>query len=72
MEIKKISYVAPVNVIGTDDDGRTLVMCPDCGDTAHLADDGRLVCPTGEAIGEYLRIAAAALTDAEAAWLTRP
>lgn len=56
MEIKKIGYVMPVNVIGADAQGRTLVQCPSpgCGDTAYIAEDGRLVCPTGEAIEEFL------------------
>lgn len=55
--VKKIGYVMPVNVIGTDDQGRTLIQCParGCGDTAHIAEDGRLVCPSGDAITEYLR-----------------
>lgn len=55
--IKKYGHIMQVNVIGTDDQGRTLVVCPSpgCGDTAYIDDDGRLVCPTGEAINEYLR-----------------
>lgn len=57
MKIKKYGYVMPVTVIGIDDQGRTLVVCPSrgCGDTAYIAEDGRLVCPSGDAITEYLR-----------------
>lgn len=56
-EVRKIAHKIPVNVIGTDDQGRTLVQCPSrgCGDIAYIADDGRLVCPSGEAIEEFLR-----------------
>ena len=56
MEIKKIGYYMPVNVIGADEQGRTLVQCPSrgCGDTAYVREDGRLVCPTGEAIDAIL------------------
>lgn len=54
--IKKYGYVMPVNVIGTDAQGRTLVQCPSrgCCDTEYIAENGRLVCPTGEAIEEFL------------------
>lgn len=47
-------YWTPVSVIGTDERGRTLIICPHCHDDAYIAEDGRVVCPTGEAINRLL------------------
>lgn len=73
--VKKIGYYMPVNVLGADEHGRTLVQCPSrgCGDTAYVAEDGRIVCPTDEAITACLSDAVAALESAYVPpWLTRP
>lgn len=66
--VKKYSHIMPVNVLGTDDQGRVLVQCPSrgCGLAAYVADDGRVVCPAGEAEAEYLRQAMAIMATMEA------
>lgn len=56
IHVKKLRGIGLVNVLGTDEQGRTLVQCPSrgCGDTAYIDADGRVVCPTGEAVSAYL------------------
>ena len=65
---KKIGYTVSMPILGTDEQGRTLVQCPSrgCGDTAYIAEDGRVVCPTGEAVNEAMKaFFDAALPDIE-------
>jgi hypothetical protein len=52
--VRRISYQVPVSVIGTDERGRTLIVCPHCSDDAYIAEDGRVVCPLGEATNRLL------------------
>jgi hypothetical protein len=52
--VRRVSYWQPVSVIGTDDQGRTLIVCPHCSDDAYIAEDGRVVCPLGEATNRLL------------------
>jgi len=47
-------YWVPVSVIGTDEHGRTLIICPHCSDHAYIAEDGRVVCPLGEVTNRLL------------------
>jgi len=54
-DISYVSYFTPVSVLGTDDDGRTLVRCPECGEDATVQDDGRIACPLGDAVNAKLR-----------------
>jgi hypothetical protein len=51
---RKVSYLQPVSTVGTDAQGRTVVICPHCSDEAVIEADGRIVCPTGEAIDGIL------------------
>lgn len=46
----KSTAIVPVNVLGQDDEGRTLVRCPECGDTATVMEDGEIRCPFAETI----------------------
>ncbi len=63
LTVRRAVYWAPVSVIGTDEHGRTLIVCPHCSDErAYIAEDGRVVCPTGEAIN---RVLGAGLRDLE-------
>jgi len=64
--VERISHVVPVVVLGEDEHGRTLIQCParGCGDTAHIADDGQVVCPTGTELLNLLRQAGSALDQA--------
>lgn len=61
IEARKLAAYVPVQVIDAD---ARLVRCPSpgCGDTAHVEDDGRIACPTGDMINTYL---ADVLTDLE-------
>lgn len=52
--VRRAVYWAPVSVIGTDEQGRTLIVCPHCYDDAYIAEDGRVVCPLGEATNRAL------------------
>lgn len=54
--VKKYAHYVPATILGKDEHGRTLIMCPSrgCGDTATIMEDGRVVCPTDEAMQEYL------------------
>lgn len=60
--VRRIDYWTPTSVIGTDEHGRTLIVCPHCHDDAYIAEDGLVVCPTGEAIN---RVLGAGLRDLE-------
>lgn len=67
--VKKVGYAVTMPILGTDEQGRTLVQCPNrgCGDTAYIAEDGRVVCPTGEADNAAMAaLFAAALPELEA------
>ncbi len=55
MEVNKLTAIIPTSVLGTDEEGRTLVRCPTCGDTATVQADGRIICPLDEAISGWLR-----------------
>jgi hypothetical protein len=71
MDIKKMTYVVPTSVLGYDDQGRMLVRCPECGDDATILDDGRIACPLGDAISDWLKQEARPLLDAAMQrWLT--
>jgi hypothetical protein len=54
LTVRRISYWQPVSVIGTDEHGRPLIICPHCHDDAYIAEDGRVVCPLGEATNRLL------------------
>jgi len=54
MEVHKLTAIVPTSVLGTDEQGRTLVRCPECGETATVQDDGRITCSLHEAISEQL------------------
>jgi hypothetical protein len=47
-------YWVPASIIGTDEQCRTLIICPHCSDHAYIAEDGRVVCPLGEATNRLL------------------
>lgn len=49
LTVRRAVYWAPVSVVGKDEHGRTLIICPHCSDYAYIAEDGRVVCPLGEA-----------------------
>jgi len=42
-------------IIGTDDQGRTIILCPIHHDEAYVEPDGRVVCPTQDAMDDFLR-----------------
>jgi hypothetical protein len=64
IEVKRMTYTVPAAVTGKDEQGRTTIICPHCDDDAYIdPSDGRVVCPTGEAISSVL---AAALPELEA------
>jgi hypothetical protein len=48
--VKKLVGYAQVKVLGTDEQGRTQIACPACGDTATIMDDGHVFCPTHVAL----------------------
>ena len=60
--VRRAVYWAPVSVIGTDEHGRTLIICPHCSDYAYIAEDGRVVCPLGDTVNRLLE---GALRDLE-------
>jgi hypothetical protein len=62
LDIQQVSYLMPVTILGTGEDGRTLVRCPECGDDATVLEDGRIYCPYGETIQNAVRNA---LTSAD-------
>lgn len=62
--VTKQTYTLPTTVLGKDDQGRTLVACPFCGDEAAVEQDGRVACPTGQAIQRMLDEARPALEKA--------
>lgn len=45
-----VAHQMPVTVVGTDDQGRTVVMCPIHLEAAPVDADGRIRCPTQEAM----------------------
>jgi hypothetical protein len=57
LTVRKTSYLVPVSIVGTDVHGRTVVICPQCHDEAPVEADGRVACPTSEAINELLATA---------------
>ena len=61
LTVRRLVYWAPVSVVGRDDQGRTVVICPHCHDDAYIDEDGRVVCPTGEATNRLLEAGMAAL-----------
>lgn len=63
--VRKIAYQVPVEVLGTDEQGRTLVRCPSrgCGEPAYIAEDGHVVCTVGEAYSAFLSDAMDKLLD---------
>jgi len=49
------TWYVTVSVVGTDEQGRTLVLCPFCHERAHIdPDDGRIACPTGDSLQTFL------------------
>lgn len=50
IEVKLIPSYVQASVIGTDDQGRTIILCPIHRDEAYVEPDGRVVCPTQDAI----------------------
>lgn len=71
LTVQRVSYYVQTSLLGTDEHGRTLVVCPSpgCGDTAYVDADGRIVCPTGEAISSFLAEAYDQLVEAAEAVL---
>lgn len=61
--VTKAAAVVPVAIQGTDAEGRTLITCPTCGDTATVLEDGLVSCPTDQGIVGYLRPRLANLTE---------
>lgn len=61
--VREIAYYQPMSIVGTDDQGRTVVVCPSCHDEAYLAEDGRVVCAFGEAQEAFLRDALSAYAE---------
>lgn len=57
LEVWKSTAIVPVSILGQDDEGRTLVRCPECGDTATVMEDGEIRCPFGETIQAALSTA---------------
>lgn len=57
LTVHKQAYYVPTSVIGTDEQGRTLVACPFCGDEAYVEADGRVVCSGWAAVQTYLQAA---------------
>jgi hypothetical protein len=55
VEVYKASYVVPTSIVGTDEQGRTLVTCPSCHEPAPVLEDGTIACPLGEVEAEVLR-----------------
>lgn len=47
--VRKVVHHLQVAVVGTDEQGRTVVICPHCSDEAPIEADGRIACPLGEA-----------------------
>lgn len=45
----------PAAIIGTDDRGRTIILCPIHHDEAYIELDGRVVCPTQDAMNDFMR-----------------
>lgn len=64
LTVRRAVYWTPVSVIGTDEHGRALIVCPHCHDDAYIAEDGHVVCPTGEAVNRVLEAGLRALGPA--------
>lgn len=56
LTVRKLAYYQPINLLGLDEQGRQLYICPTagCGETAYFDEDGKGHCPTGDAIQDYL------------------
>ncbi len=54
--VKKLSYWQPIDLLGTDEQGRQLYRCPSagCGETAYFDENGVGHCPVGDAQNAYL------------------
>lgn len=55
--VLKAVYELPASVVGQDDQGRTLVVCPQCSGAAHVEPDGRVVCEDWAPIQGYFTAA---------------
>lgn len=57
--VKKFSYYQPIDLLGTDEQGRQLYRCPTpgCGETAYFDADGLGHCPVGDAEKAFLAAA---------------
>ena len=55
--VHKMAHYVPVTILGKDEQGRTLVRCPElgCGETATVMEDNSIVCPIGQAEAEFIR-----------------
>jgi hypothetical protein len=53
--VHQVAHYQPVAYVGTDEHGRTLVTCPSCGTPAPILEGGRIACPLGDGVMEYLR-----------------
>lgn len=53
------------SIIGTDDQGRTIIICPVHHDEAYVEPDGRVVCPMQDAMNAFLADAMAKMQEAE-------
>lgn len=64
--VKKLRYWQPVNLLGLDEQGRQIYVCPSagCGDTAYFDEDGRGHCPSCEPMLDALMAAMAAVSPA--------
>jgi hypothetical protein len=55
--VKKMTHYQSVQLLGLDEQGRQLYVCPSagCGDTAYFDEEGRGHCPSDEAMSSALR-----------------
>ena len=57
IEVKVIPSYVQASIIGTDDQGRTIILCPIHHDEAYVEPDGRVVCPTQDAMDAVIHSA---------------
>lgn len=61
--VKAYPQTMTAAVLGTDEQGRTIILCPIHHDEAYVEPDGRVVCPTQDALDAFLVSATDGMRD---------